>query len=526
MPFSAPLRLAALLALLAAPLQAAPAAFDRALDVAVAGDEVLSTFYRARGHEALWTGADDSGRRAALLAALDDAPLHGLPVGRYDAAALRAQLAAARTEGDRGRIEAALTRAWLDFARDLSSGAVEPGAIDPTIKREPRRPAPAWLLARAEAADFAAFLADLPPDQPEYARLMAEKLALEAEIAAGFPAPRIEAGALEPGDSGPQVVALRDRLQALGYLGSTATQDYDARLARAVQRFQSDSGLDANGIAGESTLAALNMSAEERLGAVTVALERLRWMGDAPRGARHIWVNQPDFTARIVDEGRVTFVTRVVIGKAGPDTRSPEFSDQMEFMVANPSWSVPRSITTKEYLPLLQKDPTAVAHLQLLDGRGRVVSREGLDFTAFTPGTFPFALRQAPSDDNALGLVKFMFPNAHNIYLHDTPSKSLFRKEVRAYSHGCIRVAAPFDLAEALLAPQSQDPLGTFEAALATGRETQIDLARPVPVHLVYFTAWPDAKGRVTYRRDVYGRDAAILKALVAAGLAQDGVQG
>ena len=188
-------------------------------------------------------------------------------------------------------------------------------------------------------------------------------------------------------------------------------------------------------------------------------------------------------------------------------------------MVINPSWGVPRSIIVKEYLPLLQANPNAVSHLQVIDSRGRVVPRGSVNFAAYSARSFPFSLRQPPSDDNALGLVKFMFPNPHNIYLHDTPSKSLFAKEVRAYSHGCIRVADPFDLAHALLSVQSKAAEAEFDAHLKTGDETTVKLLSPVPVHLVYFTAYPGAKGRIGYRRDIYGRDAALFDALSAAGV-------
>jgi len=207
-----------------------------------------------------------------------------------------------------------------------------------------------------------------------------------------------------------------------------------------------------------------------------------------------------------------------VIGKASADTRSPEFSDQMEHLVINPSWGVPRSITVKEYLPMLQRNPNAVGHLQVIDGRGRVVSRGAVNFAAYNARNFPFALRQPPSDGNALGKVKFMFPNPYNIYLHDTPSKSLFANDVRAYSHGCIRVADPFDLAHALLSVQSDDAEAEFKAALKTGNETLVKLKSPVPVHLVYFTAYPETRGRIGYRRDVYGRDALLWQALSTAG--------
>jgi murein L,D-transpeptidase YcbB/YkuD len=194
-------------------------------------------------------------------------------------------------------------------------------------------------------------------------------------------------------------------------------------------------------------------------------------------------------------------------------------------MVINPSWGVPRSIIVKEYLPLLQANPNAVSHLQVIDGRGRVVPRGAVNFAGYTARNFPFALRQPPSDDNALGLVKFMFPNPYNIYLHDTPSKSLFAKEVRAYSHGCIRVADPFDLAHALLSVQSQDAEAEFDTKLKTGDETTVKLLEKVPVHLVYFTAYPGPKGRISYRRDIYGRDAALFAALSAAGVELAGVR-
>jgi murein L,D-transpeptidase YcbB/YkuD len=365
----------------------------------------------------------------------------------------------------------------------------------------------------------------LAPKAPEYARLMKEKLALEAALRTGWGA-EVAAEKLQPGDAGTDVVALRDRLVALGYLGRSATQAYDKTIQVAVQRFQLDHGLLADGVAGSGTLAEINVGPQARLQSVIVAMERLRWMGDAPRGARHIWVNQPDFTAQIIDDGKVVFQTRAVIGKNVADQRSPEFSDMMEHMVVNPSWGVPRSIIVKEYLPLLQQNPNAVSHLQVIDGSGRVVPRGAVNFAAYSARSFPFGLRQPPSDGNALGKVKFMFPNPYNIYLHDTPAKELFGNEVRAYSHGCIRLADPFDFAYALLSRQVDDPKAEFASHLATDRETVVKLVDPVPVHLVYFTAWPTAKGQMTYRRDVYGRDGRIFDALTEAGVVLGGVQG
>ena len=172
-------------------------------------------------------------------------------------------------------------------------------------------------------------------------------------------------------------------------------------------------------------------------------MERERWM-NRPRGARHVWVNLADFHAIIMDDDVPTFVTRSVIGARSSDRQSPEFSDVMEFMVINPSWYVPRSIVTKEYLPMLQRNPNAVSHIEITDSRGRRINRGAVDFSQFDRRTFPFSMRQPPSRGNALGLVKFMFPNRYNIYLHDTPQKSLFSRQTRTFSHGCIRLNDPF----------------------------------------------------------------------------------
>ncbi len=499
--------------------------FVQALSAAAQDDAVVAGFYRDRDYATLWTADTDADRRHALLEAFETAPAHGLPVSRYDAAALRGLFAAAQTEGDVGRLEVAMSRAYLAFVRDLSSGSLEPSRIDDGIKRQISRPDPALAMIAATQDGFADYLAGLVPNAPEYVRLMREKFALENVIAAGGFGPAIAAKDVAASASGAPVVQLRDRLTTLGYLEGSFTENYDDQIAQAVQRFQLDHGLIADGLANARTVAALNVPAEQRWKSVVVALERLRWMGNAPLGARHIWVNQPEFVARVYDDGKVTFQTKVIIGKIGTDTESPEFSDRMEFMVINPTWSVPRSIVVKEYLPQFQKDPTAQSQLELLDASGHVVDRTTVDFTTFTPDNFPFALRQPPEDGNALGKVKFMFPNPYNIYLHDTPTKSLFAKEVRAFSHGCIRVGSPFDLAYFLLARQTTDPKALFKSYLVGGKEAELDLATPIPVHLVYFTAWPTEQGTIRYLSDIYGRDGRIIDALVAAGVVLPEVQ-
>ncbi len=516
---------------LAAPLDqgaawaAGPTAFAQSLAAAAGGDDAIAAFYRGHDYATLWTGPQDVARRSALFAALATANDHGLPPARYDAEGLKAAFRSAQTEGDLGRLEVAMSRAYLTWAGDLTSGMLEPKKIDATIVREISHADPAGLMAAIAGGDPVAVLQGLVPKSDVYAQLMKAKFTLEGALANGDWGATVPGGSLKPGDTGERVVALRDRLVRMGYMSRSATASYDRAIQAAVQAFQLAHGLPADGVAGEGTLREINRSAEDRLASVIVAMERERWM-DIDRTARHIWVNEPDFTARIVDHGRTVFRTRVVIGKNVPDQRSPEFSDQMAYMVINPSWGVPRSITVKEYLPLLQRNPNAVGHLQVVDGKGRVVSRGAVNFAAYSAKTFPFALRQPPSDGNALGKVKFMFPNQYNIYLHDTPSKSLFKEDVRAFSHGCIRVADPFDLAHALLSVQTDNAEEEFETDLKTGRETIVKFEKTIPIHLVYFTAYPEAKGRMGYRRDVYGRDALLWEALKDAGVALGPVSG
>ena len=503
-----------------------PLAFRQAIVESAAPDEGLASFYRLRDYQPIWTGGlEDAARRNAFLTALSHASDHGLAVTRYDGIVLAAAFHAVKGERDRGLLEARMSRAFVQYSQDLRSGVLTPGEVVGLIKHAVIRRDPAALLAGFASAEPVAFLKALQPRSPAYARLMKEKLTLERLIASGGWGPDIAARDLAPGQSGAEIVALRNRLIALGYLRQSATLTYDQTVQKAVQQFQFDLGITPDGAAGPGTLAELNREPIERLQSVIVAMERLRWLPQ-DLGTRHVWVNQADFTAQIVDSGTVSFETRAVVGKNSDDTQSPEFSDLMEFMVVNPSWSVPRSITTKEYLPMLQRNPRAAGHLTILDRNGRAVPRSSINFAAYNARNFPFAMRQPPSDGNALGLVKFMFPNPWNIYLHDTPQKALFAKEVRAFSHGCIRLNDPFDFAYALLARQTDDPEGTFKAVLRTGAETVIRLEQPVPVHLVYFTAWPTAKGHMTYRRDVYGRDAALLAALRAAGVELPLVQG
>lgn len=502
-------------------------AFKQAVAETGSHDDDIAKFYRTQNFEGVWTGSDEihQARRAALLDALRRAGDHGLPVARYDADALERQMMNARSARDLGMIEVEMTRMFLQYARDIQSGALIPSKVVSEIKREVGYTDRAELISGFLSSQPVAYLRSLAPKTFEYASLMKQKMLLQEQSARGGWGPTVNASSLKPGASGSAVLALRSRLMTMGYLERSNAKTYDKAMTEAVTAFQKAHGLKADGVAGSGTVKQINQSIETRLKSVLVAMERERWL-NKKRGDRHILVNIPDFTAKIVDDGRITFETRSVVGANKGDRLTPEFSDVMDHMVINPSWYVPRSIIVGEYLPALRNNPNAVRHIEITDRRGRVVNRASANFAKYTARNFPYSMRQPPSSRNALGLVKFMFPNKYNIYLHDTPSKSLFNREVRAFSHGCVRLQDPFDFAEALLAKQEADPMDFFKSQLRTGRESRVNLVAPVPVHIIYRTAYTDARGKLNFRKDIYGRDARIWNALQKAGVELNRVQG
>jgi len=501
--------------------------FMSAIAEGAALDAELAGYYRENAYEPVWTGdtAEHAARRAALLIALRKSGDHALPVNSYAVDVLEVMMRNVKTQRDLGRVEVTLSKAFLKYAHDLSSGVLEPGKIDPTIVREVPRRDGKELLKSLTLSNPVTFLRSLAPNAPEYARLMKARIQLLDQLSKGGWGPRVPAISLKPGDSGEAVVALRNRLITMGYMDRSASMSYDAALQRAVQLFQLDMGLNIDGVAGAGTLSAINQDIVDRLPSILVAMERERWM-NIERGRRHVWVNLVDFTAAIVDDGEVTFKTRSVIGAVDLDRRTPEFSDIMEYMEINPYWNVPRSISVKEYLPrMIASGGAAVSHLQLVRG-GRVFSRGSVNWAAVTPRNFPFDLRQPPSRGNALGLVKYMFPNRHNIYLHDTPERSLFARDVRTFSHGCIRLNDPYEFGYHLLAVQVDNPKQYFDRIRDSGENTRIELETPVPVHLVYRTAFVSPKGRLNFRNDVYERDTKIFDALVRAGVSLNALRG
>ena len=506
------------------PLGYDSAATALAVEIGRRGDgaraESIAAFYRARGFAPIWTAGDDEARERlrALAAMMARAGDHGLPADRFDPAQLRTILATANGPDARAAAEIRITGVFLDYADALSAGIVDPRKVDDAMKRTVRHRDPGELLAEVAGPHPGRALRAIAPMSTEYVRLMAQKRRLEAVIRRDAWGAPIRSGTLRPGETGADVTALRERLVAMGYLGRHLSGRYDDAMTAAVSSFQTDMGLEVDGVAGPDTIRTLNVSAEDRLGAVLVAMERERWINDPRDKGRVIVVNLPEFVARVMDDGREVFSTRAVVGAAEDGKPTPEFSDEMTHMVVNPSWYVPPGIIKRDYLPKLQSNPYALSQYEIVDRKGRPANRAA-GFRQYTAGSFPFSIRQKPGPDNALGRVKFMFPNPWSIYLHDTPAKNLFDRDRRTYSSGCVRLADPFGFAHLLLARQESDPEGTFNAILNTGRERRVNLDAPIPVHLIYRTAFTDARGHLHFRADVYGRDAKVLAALERAGV-------
>ena len=510
-----------------APSNAQSLAFKQAVAELAVNNKKLAQFYEVTGYAPLWVGKSKlhRSRRNAFFKAISAADIHGLPVRRYGPKILKKQANAARTREDLAAIEVLMSRTFLTYASDIQTGLLVPKKISADIKRKvPYRDHFSYLKNFAKS-NPAAFLKALPPTHPEYARLMREKLRFEKIVVRNTWGAPLELAQLKPGDTGKQVVQLRNRLMAMGYLKRNLHRKYDTKLQGAVTAFQIDHGLNPDGFAGPATLSELNTPAKRRLQSIIVAMERIRW-SNKDLGGRHVLVNLTDFTAKIIQNDKVTFRTRSVVGANMDSRRTPEFSDIMELMVINPTWHVPRSISVTEYLPVLQEDPMALEHLILYDDFGLQVNRAMHDFNMYDEQNFPFDIKQMPSPGNALGLVKFLFPNPHNIYLHDTPEKSLFSKDRRTFSHGCIRLQQPFEFAYNLLKTQEQWPEDFFKAQLTTGMEISVNLVEPVPVHLIYRTATVPADGRINFRSDIYGRDLQIWQALAGQGVALQPVRG
>ena len=490
-------------------------------DVGAADWSRAAKLYDDRGHAPLWVQDGALRDRATILVdALASAHEHGLQRTDYAPDALAAALRAA-AGGDAAALAEAdvlLTAAFSAYAGDMLSGRVEPRRVEPSWHIDANLVDVDSAMRRTLRAErFADALARLAPQEDGYAALV-EALADYRRIAASGGWPHLPDGpTLRPGDSTAAVPALRERLRLEGHVPADVAGGarYDAPLVDAVERFQRRHGLAVDGLVGPRTRAALNVPAAERAVQVAANMERYRWLPPQLHD-RAIVVNIPAFRLYAYEDGREALSMRVVVGRELADRQTPVFADSMSYVQFGPYWNVPRGIAVEEILPKARRDRGWLARNDY-----EIVRGWGDDAPAVDPWSLSdaallsdrYRVRQRPGARNALGRVKFMFPNDFAVYLHDTPAQGLFDERQRAYSHGCVRVADPAALARWVLARREAWDAPRIARTLGDGERVRVNLERKIPVYLIYLTAFAQ-DGEVAFREDLYDRDAPLRRAL------------
>jgi murein L,D-transpeptidase YcbB/YkuD len=454
-----------------------------------------------------------------LLEGIRSAAGHGLDPDDYHLEAISSRLAAGDWQSAdpaaRAELDLLLTDSLARLAFTLHFGKLDPEQLDPVwnLSRQWNGADPVGLFeSTLRSGRIREFLEASPPRYPFYARLreaLAKYRAIEA--AGGWPTVA-EGETLKPGASDPRVPVLRRRLEIEGDLDSTQAADpnrYDAAVEAAVRRFQERTGLDPDGALGKRTTAELNLPVGHRIDQLRASLERARWVfRDVEENL--LLVDIAGFKLHLFRDGEEIWVTRVQVGK--PYTSTPIFKAAMTHLVFNPTWTVPPGILNKEVLPAVRRDPSYLgAHnMSVVRSDGSVVDPSTVDWS----GRFPYSIRQEPGPKNSLGRVKFMFPNEYFVYLHDTPSKQLFDRADRAFSHGCIRVEDPLRLAELVLAGTEGWDRAAIDRVVESQQTTTVFLQKHLTVMLLYFTAEVTRLGTVLFSEDIYERDGAVIAGL------------
>lgn len=487
------------------------------MDERIFARETLRRIYPARDFRPFWiTDAGLSEHGEAFVRWLETGPAaQGLRAESYHLDAI--ETLETERVGALIDLELALSDAFLIVGSHMLAGRLNPETLDAEWVANRRHRDLGPVIERVGPDQNAgAVLEELLPTDDAY-RALVDRLAELRRIrdAGGWPA--VDPGpTLRPGDSGPRVTQISERLKLAGDLDGESRDSFDGELAAAVRRFQARHGLGADALVGRGTLAALNVPIQDRINQIIVNLERWRWLPES-LGERYVLVNIAGFSLDVIEHGESTLSMRVVVGR--PYRRTPVFSDNIRYLVLNPSWEVPSTIAGQDKLPLIRQNPGYIEEqgYQLLQGWGadeRTIDPATVDWSAVSARSFPYRLRQGPGPKNALGQVKFMFPNKFSVYLHDTPARELFGENARAFSSGCIRLQAPLDLAELLLRDKPDWSRAAIERAIAQGREQTVALPRPMPVHLLYWTAWIDVDGTLQFRDDIYDRDVPVLREL------------
>ncbi|UJW87503.1 L,D-transpeptidase family protein [Devosia sp. SL43] len=472
----------------------------------------LYFFYGARHFEPIWLDEAANGEVSfsapaqQILKLFAAAESEGLRPSDY----LTPDLDVAGAKGDplkMAALETAFSGATLRYATHIYTGRIKPSSVSQLLDVAPKQLDDTALLVQlASSPDPVAVIAALEPTHPEFLALKAA-LATFDESQTDRPAQIAAGQTLKPGMSDPRVPVLRTRFELPTAEGSV----YDDALVEAMKAFQTSLDLDVDGVMGPATLAALNGGTPLTKADIIANMERWRWM---PRdlGQFNVFVNIPEFRLAISRDGVEEYTTRVVVGTVKNQT--PVFSDSIRHIVVNPYWNVPSSILRGEIAPAVMRNPGYIdSHNYDLLYNGSPISPWSVDWSQVSPSNFPFRVRQRPGAGNALGQIKFLFPNKHDVYLHDTPSKSLFSRDFRAYSHGCVRVMNPMEFADALMANEPNISRASLEAMFGSS-ERWVNPEKQIPVHIAYFTIRVEADGSLRSFGDVYGHNAKLISAM------------
>jgi L,D-transpeptidase YcbB len=477
------------------------------------GDRVRE-FYSRREFRPAWTAAHIAQQ---LLKALAESYDDGLSPADYHLPLLKelsTQVAAPdATATLKAQYDILLTEALLRLGYHLAFGKVDPESFDAQWNYGRTLP---HLDVTQEIEDALASetvydrIAALKPTHSIYLLLKQELARYRAMETDGVTSPLPTGPALTPGSRNERIPALRARLVRSGDLVEAPVSDpllYDAPLIAAVRQYQQRNGLEADGVIGAGTIAELNAPVADRITQLRVNLDRGRvLLQDLPE--RFVVVNIAGYTVYFVKGQEVEWSARVQVGKTY--RRTPLFRSEISYLVFNPTWTVPPGIIAADILPAARKDPQAITRkgLRVLDREGHELDPASIDWSQFRSGNIPYTLRQDPGPSNALGRVKFMFPNPYQVYLHDTPSQSLFERADRTFSSGCVRVEHALELAQRLLDDPGRWNQDSIAQLIASGKLQNVTLRNRMPVLLAYWTAWVDPQGIVNFRRDVYGQDA------------------
>jgi murein L,D-transpeptidase YcbB/YkuD len=481
----------------------------------IAAFEFLSKLYAAMGNKLVWSRPSSI---EALVSAIDESWKDGLLPSDFHADFVRSQSGKVPSKSLVDR-DIVLSDALLRLLYQLYFGKVDPNGVDPNwnFSRPGLSQDPVVTVAEALASGKVEELINRARvNHPLYAKLRELIERFTAYEMAGGWGTIAEGPVLKAGQRDARVPELRARLRVTGeYAGAPSGDDdmLDDELVSALKEFQRTHAISPDGVLGPETVGALNVPAHERIDQIRVNLERGRWLLRDLKPDMVI-VNVAGYYLHLFLKERRVWSTRVVVGQ--PYTKTPIFTEPMESIVLNPDWTVPRSIIRNEIFPKASANPTYLdAHdYYLIDDTRRPVG--AVDLYAYTATTFPYGVVQRPGPRNALGQVKFLFPNRYSVYMHDTPSRQLFEKASRNFSHGCIRVENPLKLAELILSDRLGWSRSRIDAAVADGKLTSITLPDPLPVLVLYWTVDPSAAKAPIFYKDAYGRDATLLDALNA----------